>query len=67
LAPGDFRLFGLLKIHLGGRRFANDEDVETEVRKWLRLQSKDSCAAGFDILIKQWDKHVNVGRGYVEK
>jgi histone-lysine N-methyltransferase SETMAR len=30
LAPRDFHLFGPLKIHLGGKRFANDE-VETEV------------------------------------
>jgi hypothetical protein len=67
LAPSDFHLFGLLNIHLGGRHFADDEEVEIEVQKWLRLQSKDSCAAGFDILIKQWDKHVNVGGGYVEK
>jgi hypothetical protein len=32
---------------LCGKRFADDEDVETEVRKWLRQQSKDFCAAGF--------------------
>jgi hypothetical protein len=24
--------------HLGGKRFADDEKVETEVRKWLRQQ-----------------------------
>jgi hypothetical protein len=29
-------------------RFADDEEVETEVRKWLRQQSKDFCAAGFE-------------------
>jgi hypothetical protein len=32
-----------------GRRFADDEEVETEVRKWLRQQSKDFYAAGFYI------------------
>jgi hypothetical protein len=26
---------------LGGKRFADVEDVETEVRKWPRQQSKD--------------------------
>jgi hypothetical protein len=35
-------------------------------RKWLRQQSKDFCAAGFE-LIKRWDKYINVGGGYVEK
>jgi hypothetical protein len=31
-----------------GKRFADDEEVETEVRKWLRRQSKDFYAEGFD-------------------
>jgi hypothetical protein len=32
-----------------------------QVRKWLRQQSKDFCAADFDALVKRWDKCVNVG------
>jgi head-tail adaptor len=32
---------------------ADDEEVEMQVRKWLRQQSKDFYAAGFDALIKQ--------------
>jgi histone-lysine N-methyltransferase SETMAR len=36
LAPSDFLLFGPLKNHLGDRRFADDEEVGTGVRKWLR-------------------------------
>jgi hypothetical protein len=35
--------------------------------KWLRQQSKYFCAAGFDSLVKRWDKCINVGGGYVEK
>jgi hypothetical protein len=42
-------------------------DDELEMRKWLRQQSKDFYAAGFDELIKRWDKCINVGGGYVEK
>jgi hypothetical protein len=30
-----------------GKCFADNEEVETEVRKWLRQQSKDFYAAGF--------------------
>jgi hypothetical protein len=41
LAPSDFHPFAPLKHHLRGKRFA-DEEVETEVRKWLRQQSKTS-------------------------
>jgi hypothetical protein len=42
-------------------------DDETEVRKWLRQQSKGFYAAGFDALVKRWDKCINLGGGYVEK
>jgi hypothetical protein len=42
-----------------GKSFA-DEEVETDVRKWLRQQSEDA-------LVKRWDKCINVGGGYVEK
>jgi hypothetical protein len=48
------------------KRFA-DEEVETEVRKWLRQQSKYFCAAGFDTVVKRLDKCTNVGGGCVEK
>jgi hypothetical protein len=36
------------------------EVVETTVKKNLH-------AAGFDALVKQWDKRISVGEGYVEK
>jgi hypothetical protein len=35
--------------------------------KWLRQQSKDFYAAGFDALVKRWNKCINVGGGYVRK
>jgi hypothetical protein len=47
--------------------FADDEEVETEVRKWLRQQSKDLYSTGFDALVKRRDMCINVGGGYVEK
>jgi hypothetical protein len=47
--------------HLGGKRSADGEDVETEVRKWRRQQSKDFYAA------KRWNESINVGGKYVEK
>jgi hypothetical protein len=37
------------------------------VKEWLRQELKDVHAAGFDTLVKQWDKCNNVGGGYVEK
>jgi hypothetical protein len=59
--------FGTRCRWLVGKRFAADEEVETDVRKRLRLQSKDFHAAGFNAQLKRWDKCINVGGGYVEK
>jgi hypothetical protein len=50
-----------------GKRFADDEQVKTEMRKWLRQQSKDFYATGFDALVKRWGKCINVVGGHVEK
>jgi hypothetical protein len=41
--------------------------MRDQVRKWLRQQSKDFYATGFDALVKRWDKCISVGEGYVEK
>jgi hypothetical protein len=67
MAPGDFHLFDPLKEHLCCNRFADDEEVETEVQKWPRQQPKDFYAAGFNVLVKRWDKCSNVDGGYVEE
>jgi hypothetical protein len=52
---------------VGGKIVADDEEFETEVRKWLRQQSKDFYAAGFDAPVKRLDKFINVDGGHVEK
>jgi transposase len=38
LAPSDFYLFPKMKKHLRGQRFHTSEDVQNEVKKWLRTQ-----------------------------
>jgi histone-lysine N-methyltransferase SETMAR len=52
LVPSEYHPFGPLSTTFGGKRFADDEEVETEVWKWLRQQSKDLYTAGFDALVK---------------
>jgi hypothetical protein len=37
------------------------------VRKWLGQQSRGLYAAGFEPLVKRWEKCISVGGGYVEK
>jgi hypothetical protein len=51
----------------GLRNSLKEEEIETEVHKWPRQQSKYLCTVGFDALVKRWDKCTIVGRGYVEK
>jgi hypothetical protein len=35
-----------------------DEEVETEVRKWLRQQSQDFYAAGLEAVVKRWERRM---------
>jgi hypothetical protein len=64
-------VYRLKRFETGSRNVANFSlmamGFETEVRKWLRQQSKDIYAASFDALVKRWEKYINVGGGYVEK
>jgi hypothetical protein len=54
---------GVKRFTTGWQSFADDEEVETEVRKWLRQRSKYFYAADFDALVKRWDKCISVGGG----
>jgi histone-lysine N-methyltransferase SETMAR len=38
LASSDFYLFPKMKEHLRGQLFHSNEDVQNEVKKWLRAQ-----------------------------
>jgi len=67
LAPSDFQLSGPLKHHLSGERFPDGDAVERAVRAWFRQQPKEFYAAGFQGLVKRWDKCLNLYGDYVEK
>jgi hypothetical protein len=45
----------------------NPQMMPDQLRKWLRQQPKYFYGAGFEALVKRWDKRINVGGGYVEK
>jgi hypothetical protein len=47
--------------------FRKSQMIPDQVRKWLRQQSKEFYAAGFEALVKRCDKYINVGEGYFEK
>jgi hypothetical protein len=52
--------------HLSGR-FSDDDAVERAVRAWFRKQPKEFYDAGFQGLVKRWDKCLNSYGNYFEK
>ena len=56
-----------LKQDLSGERFPDDDAVERAVRAWFRQQPKEFYAAGFQGLVKRWDKCLILYGDYVEK
>jgi histone-lysine N-methyltransferase SETMAR len=67
LALSDFHLFGPLKKHLGGRRFATDGEVQQAVMSWLQALDTDFFYAGIDALVYRWNKCLDKYVDYVEK
>jgi hypothetical protein len=54
-------------VHIWVKKYSQGRSKVSEVRNWLRQQSKDFSAVGFDALVYRWDKCINVGGGYVKK
>lgn len=67
LAPSDFHLFPVLKGHLGGRRFANNDELENEVNTWFKSMAADWYAAGLKNLLPRYEECVKRDGNYVEK
>ncbi|UYV82439.1 hypothetical protein LAZ67_21002171 [Cordylochernes scorpioides] len=56
LAPSDFHLFSALKLHLGGKHFANDDEVQAEANHWLRRQDTAWYNSGIKKLLQRYQK-----------
>jgi histone-lysine N-methyltransferase SETMAR len=67
LAPSDFHLFGKLKEHLSGKRFASDQEVKNETRNWLTNLDTNFYAEGILKSVSCWDKCLNLFGDYMEK
>ena len=58
----------ICNLLIEGRASIEDDDaVERAVRAWFRQQPKEFYAAGFQGLVKRWDKFLNLYGDYVEK
>lgn len=67
LAPSDFHLFPALKLHLGGKHFANNDEVEAEANHWLRRQDTAWYNSGIKKLLQRYQKCLDRNGDYVEK
>jgi hypothetical protein len=67
LLPSDFHLFGPLKEHLRGQKFADDNVVMEAVQSWLKATPKSFFLEGIHKLVNRWTKCVAKQGDYVKK
>ena len=51
MAPSDFHLFGPMKEHLRGQKFADDDEVMEAVQGWLKATPKSVFLEGIRKLV----------------
>ena len=66
LAPSDFHLFGPMKEHLRGQKFA-DYEVMVAVQSWLKATLKSFFLEGIHKLVNRRTKCVAEQGDYVDK
>ncbi|XP_012937689.1 histone-lysine N-methyltransferase SETMAR-like [Aplysia californica] len=67
LAPSDFYLYPKLKEYLKGKRYADDDEVQEDVRRGFRGKSHEFFADGMRQFIRRWLICINKEDDYVEK
>ena len=68
LAPSGFHLVVNVKKWLGSQRFGNDdEQLHDAVTGWLRSQAVEFYEEGISIVIKRYNKCLNLNGDCVEK
>ena len=67
LAPSDFHMFGPMKEHLGGQKFADDNEVMEAVQSWLKATPKSFFLEGICKLVDRCTKCVAKQGDCVEK
>ena len=67
MAPSDCHLFGPMKEHLRGQKFADDDEVMEAVQSWLKATPKSFFLEGIRKLVDRWTKRVAKQGEYVQK
>ena len=58
MAPSDFHLFGPMKEHLRGQKFADDDEVMAAMQSWLKATPNSFFLEGICKLVDRWTKCV---------
>ncbi|GFX53872.1 uncharacterized protein TNCV_1598181 [Trichonephila clavipes] len=67
IALSDYHLFHMLKRFLGGKRFGNDEELETAMTIWFNALTAEEYNMEIMKLLNKYDKSYIVGNDCVEK
>jgi hypothetical protein len=67
LALMNYHLFGPMKEHLRGQKFADDDEVKEAVQSWLKTTTKSFFLEGIRKLVDRWTNCVAKQGDYVEK
>ena len=67
LVPLDFHLFGPMKEHLWGQKFADDNAELEAVQSWLKPTPKSFYLEGIRKHVDRWTKCIAKQGDYVQK
>lgn len=67
LAPLDFAYFPLLKSHLRGRKFNNEQEIRNAVKTFNLSLDKQWFSSVFDKWVKRHERCISHGGAYFEK
>jgi hypothetical protein len=67
MAPSDYHLFSPLKDAIRGKKFKDDEEVISEVKRWLRQRPAEWYREGIQGVTSRWRKAIDLEGDCVEK
>ena len=67
LASSDYFIFPNLKKWLDGRRFANNEEVESAVNCYSEEDDRSHYKNGIEAIVHRWEKYIELKGDYFEK
>jgi hypothetical protein len=67
LAPSNYHLFSPLKDAICKKKFEDNEEVISEVKRWLQHSPTEWYREGIQVFTSWWRKAIDSERDYVEK